>query len=121
MCLNFSGRTAREDFWTFVMWNAIVWSSVLFWVELIIVGSDGWDIRPEHTINGLIVCSAVYSLLTILPVLSITARRLHDIGKSGWNVMLFFIPPPFGLLVLLYWLIRAGEPIANEYGSATYQ
>lgn len=121
MCLNFSGRTSREDFWTFVVWNAIVWSSVLFWVELIIVGSDGWDIRPEHTINGLIVCSVVYSLLTILPVLSITARRLHDIGKSGWNVMLFFIPPPIGLLVLLYWLIRAGKPSDNEYGGSMYR
>lgn len=115
-CLDFSGRTPREEFWSFVMWNVIVWSSVLFWVELIIIGSDGWDIRPEHTINGVIVCSVVYFLLTILPLLSITARRLHDVGKSAWNVMLFFIPPPIGLLVLLCWLIQAGKPGDNEYG-----
>lgn len=120
-CLDFSGRTSREEFWSFVMWNLIVWSSVLFWVELIIIGSDGWDIRPEHTINGIIVCSVVYLFLTILPLLSITARRLHDVGKSGWNVMLFFTPPPIGLFVLLYWLIQTGKPSDNEYGRVLCQ
>lgn len=120
-CLDFSGRTSREEFWSFVMWNLIVWSSVLFWVELIIIGSDGWDIRPEHTINGIIVCSVVYLFLTILPLLSITARRLHDVGKSGWNVMLFFTPPPIGLFVLLYWLIQTGKPSDNEYGRVQCQ
>ena len=120
-CLDFSGRTSREEFWSFVMWNLIVWSSVLFWVELIIIGSDGSDIRPEHTINGIIVCSVVYLFLTILPLLSITARRLHDVGKSGWNVMLFFTPPPIGLFVLLYWLIQTGKPSDNEYGRVQCQ
>lgn len=118
MCLNFSGRTSREEFWTFVLWNVIVWSSVLFWIELIIIGSDCWDIRPHHIIPGFIGCSVVYCLLTILPVLSITARRLHDIGKSGWNVMLFFTPPPIGLMVLSYWLIQPGLPNDNAYGKA---
>ena len=109
MCLHFSGRTSRREFWTFAMWNAIVWSSILFWIELIVVGGDNWDFEIEHVVISALVYSVFYCLLTFLPVMSITARRLHDIGKSGWNILLFFTPPPIGLMILVYWLIKPGQ------------
>lgn len=56
----------------------------------------------------------VAALGLLLPSLAVGARRLHDIGKSGWFLLLGFIPI-LGFLVLLYWFVQPGEG-ANEYG-----
>ena len=58
----------------------------------------------------------VASLAMLLPALGAGARRLHDIGKSGWFQLLWFVPF-IGWLVLLYWFVQpSGE--ANTYGAA---
>ena len=57
-------------------------------------------------------------VLALMPA-SITAaiRRMHDIGKSGWWLLISFIPL-IGGLVLLYWFIfDGGQPHANQYGA----
>jgi len=51
----------------------------------------------------------------LLPSLAVGARRLHDIGRSGWWQLLSLIPV-IGVLVLIYWYIQPGDPEANEYG-----
>jgi uncharacterized membrane protein YhaH (DUF805 family) len=41
-------------------------------------------------------------------------RRLHDVGRTGWSLLLAVIP--FGVLVLFYWAARRGDPLLNKYG-----
>ena len=57
-------------------------------------------------------------VLALIPaMLCVTIRRMHDIGKSGWWLLISFIPL-IGGLILLYWFIfDGGQPHANDYGA----
>jgi uncharacterized membrane protein YhaH (DUF805 family) len=91
--VNFTGRASRSEFWWFF----------LFYIVIVIVGTI---IHP--------ILSSVASLALILPYLAVGARRLHDIGRSGWWLLLSIIP--FGGFVVLYWWIKVGDPGANQFG-----
>lgn len=90
----FSGRAGRPEFWWFF----------LFQVVVLVVAS--------------MVGEIVYGLATLallLPALAVGARRLHDVRKSAWFLLLGFIPV-LGFLILVYWCAQPGDPQANEYG-----
>ena len=57
----------------------------------------------------------VYSLVVLFPSLGVQARRLHDIGKSSWFILLAFIPL-IGAIILIVWYCQDGQPEPNEYG-----
>ncbi len=59
----------------------------------------------------------VASLVMFLPSLAIAARRLHDIGKSGWWQLIALIPI-IGVIVLIVWLATKGSKEANMYGTS---
>ena len=93
--VDFNGRAARPEFWWFV--------AAQFVVGLIL--------------NMVLpVLGGLFSLAVLLPSLAAGARRLHDIGRSGWWQLLGFIPI-IGWLVLIYWAAQPGEPAANQWGS----
>ena len=56
----------------------------------------------------------IFSLFILFPSIAIGARRLHDVGKSGWWQLLWFTI--IGGFVLLYWAIRNGERRENDFG-----
>ena len=60
----------------------------------------------------------IYHLAIIIPFLSATARRLHDIGKSG-NYIFMVLVPPFGLIALIVLLCLDSDKMANKYGIST--
>ncbi|MEE4277317.1 MAG: DUF805 domain-containing protein [Halieaceae bacterium] len=57
----------------------------------------------------------LYSMVVFLPSLAVLARRLHDIGRSGWWILIIFLPI-VGFLILLYWTVKDSEPGDNAYG-----
>jgi len=57
----------------------------------------------------------IYLLGTLLPTISVTVRRLHDTGRSGWNYLWYFLPV-LGGLVMLFLLVGESDAGANEYG-----
>ena len=61
------------------------------------------------------VISGLYTLAILVPSLAVSVRRLHDIGKSGWFILISFIPI-VGTIILLVWVCQEGMPEANEYG-----
>ena len=91
----FEGRARRSEFWKFVLVSFVI-SLVLGWV------SD--------------MLEAVYGLAVLVPSLAVGARRLHDIGKSGWWQLLVLIPV-VGWIVLIVFLALDTEPKDNQYGS----
>ena len=56
----------------------------------------------------------LYWFAIILPTLSVTIRRLHDVGMSGWWVLIVFIP--LGGLVILGMMAADSQPHDNKYG-----
>jgi len=100
----FTGRGHRTEFWMFTLWSLVV--SVALAVVDIAVGTDG-----EYV--GLF--SGIYTLLVLLPTLAVGARRLHDIGRTGWWQLLAFIPL-VGIIILIIWWAQPGVAPANEHG-----
>lgn len=88
-----SGRTKRTPYWTFILINLLL--TFLF------------RYAPA-------VVAGVFSLLIFIPTITITIRRLHDIGRSGWWVLLnlTFI----GSIYVLYLTLKPSQPGANAYG-----
>lgn len=90
----FTGRAGRSEFWWFVLFNLLATGAAS------IVGQ-----RLESLV----------SLALLLPSLAVGARRLHDIGKSGWFQLLWAIPL-IGWAILVYWAIQKSTAGPNEYG-----
>lgn len=90
---DFKGKTNRKDFWLAILGIWLI-SMVLGFVCGFLGGLLG---DSAATIFGLI--PAIFALAIIIPSIAIEVRRLHDIGKSGWWLLLAFVP--FGGIVLL--------------------
>lgn len=102
---NFSGRARRSEYWYWVLFT------VLGTLVLSIIG--GMIFHTED--GGVNILQSIFSLATLVPGLSISWRRLHDIGKSGGWYFLALIPL-VGSIILLIWYCKDGEPGDNQYG-----
>ena len=58
--------------------------------------------------------STITSLILLLPSLAVAARRLHDIGRSGWWIFISFTV--IGIMPLLIWYVTAAKDNENIYG-----
>ncbi|MDI7862240.1 DUF805 domain-containing protein [Rhizobiaceae bacterium n13] len=96
----FAGRAGRPEFWWFALFNIIA--------SLIAATID-------QAIFGYEILSFVYGLAVLLPGLGVAVRRLHDIDRSGWWILVGLIPL-VGWIVLVYWYVSAGTPGTNQYG-----
>jgi len=104
---DFSGRSRRKEYWYFQLFNAVV---MIFLGLFAAAFSDQG--KPATIPFGLMF---VYAFVLFVPALSVTIRRLHDIGKSGWWYFIAFIPFIGGLILLVFTLLDS-EPDRNEYG-----
>jgi len=105
---NFEGRARRSEYWWFALANSIV----SYLANLI-----GGLISPTV---ALVLC-AIVGLALLLPGLGAGVRRLHDIGKSGWMLLIALIPI-VGAIILIVWFAKDGDRNPNQYGpSPKYQ
>lgn len=103
---DFGGRARRTEFWMFVLFN-IIFSVVASLIDRAI----GFRIGAiQMGIIGLI-----YSLAVLIPGLAVSVRRLHDIGKSGWMVLINLIPL-IGLIWFIVLTVKDSQPGENQYG-----
>jgi len=104
---DFSGRSRRKEYWYFNLLNGIAFLFLfLFAIPF------GEHEKPSTIALGLIF---IYSLIVFIPALSVTIRRLHDIGRSGWWYFIAFIPLIGGLILFVFTLLDS-EPYANPWG-----
>ncbi|MTG96767.1 MULTISPECIES: DUF805 domain-containing protein [Myroides] len=96
---DFNGRARRQEYWMFTLINILV-SLVLAVVDYVL---------------GTGFIGSIYSLAVLLPGLAVSVRRLHDLGKSGWLLLLALIPL-VGAIILLVWFATEGNAGSNEYG-----
>ena len=102
----FSGRSRRMEYWYFVLFNIIV-SIVLGWIDALL-GTLGSGM-------GVGLLSGIYGLAILIPSLAVTVRRLHDIDRSGWWILIGLVPL-IGVIVLLVFALLDGTPGDNRYG-----
>ena len=57
----------------------------------------------------------IYSLAVLCPSIAVGIRRLHDIGRSGWWLLIVLIPL-VGWIVLIVWAATESDAGANQYG-----
>ena len=96
---DFHGRTARAEFWHYILVYLVI--SILL------------------DILGIRLLSTVVGLALLVPTLAITVRRLHDVGKSGWLVLIPIVPTFLTLsLFYLSWLLGVIFALATVLCSA---
>jgi uncharacterized membrane protein YhaH (DUF805 family) len=102
--VKFDGRAMRWEYW--------------YWVLFIIVASVVFQILM-HVLGAWVgILSAIFSLGTLLPGIAVGVRRLHDIDRSGWWLLIAFIPV-IGWILLLVWHCTPGTPGPNRFGPAS--
>lgn len=98
--VGFQGRARRKEYWMFFLFN------FLFTILLSLI----------ETMLGLGgILSGIYGLAVLIPSIAVSVRRLHDIGRTGWWMLLSFIPV-IGLIVLLVFAVLDSQPGENKYG-----
>ena len=105
----FSGRSRRKEFWMFSLINAVIAFGLAF-IDVALGLDFGSDFRASSGVLG-----SLYSLGVFVPSLAVTVRRLHDTGRSGWWVLISFIPL-VGLIVLLIFMVQDSKDGENEHG-----
>ena len=76
-------------------------------------------ILPEAWFVNFIILSVL--LILLLAYLSATARRLRDVGYSGWFTFLSFIPYCVGLIILLFFTTKPSKKENNKYIEDTHE
>jgi uncharacterized membrane protein YhaH (DUF805 family) len=101
----FAGRAPRSEFWFWTLF-AFLGSLVASIVDVVL----GVDFEGTGgPVNGL------FNLAILIPNLAVSVRRLHDVDRSGWWLLLIFIPI-IGLIVLLWWDLTRGTSGDNRFG-----
>lgn len=97
---NFSGRARRKEFWFFMLFCVIL--GIIAEVIDTVLGT-------KPLVNSLL------NLALLVPSLAVGARRLHDVGRSGWWQLLTLTV--IGILVLIWWWVTETKQQNNEYGA----
>jgi uncharacterized membrane protein YhaH (DUF805 family) len=100
--VGFAGRAARSEFWFWVLFAVLVSIATQF--------LDGVLFDQQFG-----VLSGIAALALFLPGLAVSVRRLHDRDKSGWFILLYFIPL-VGMIILLIWYCMRGTVGPNRFG-----
>ena len=106
--LLFNGRASRKEFW------AVMLFSVLISFALQLLYTLGFAISDNL---GLLLALpfVIFSLGMVIPQLAVSVRRLHDTDKSGWWLVLGFIPI-FGTIALIVLFSLASSESDNRFG-----
>jgi uncharacterized membrane protein YhaH (DUF805 family) len=102
----FNGRSQRKEYWYFILFNIIV--SIILAVIDNVTGFFSYE-------AGIGLLGGIYSLGVLIPSIAVSVRRLHDTDRSGWWLLIVFIPL-IGTIVLIIFMVQDSKPGENEYG-----
>lgn len=96
---DFKGRAGRSEYWSFTLIGLGIQIVLMFIGKLI----------------DFPYLSSIFSVFIILPNIAVSVRRLHDVGKSGWMLLINLIPI-IGFIWLLVLMLRKSDVGDNKYG-----
>jgi uncharacterized membrane protein YhaH (DUF805 family) len=97
--VNFSSRACRSEYW--------------YWILFIIIADVVAAIIDQ--VLGMQLVTGLFGVATLIPNIAIAIRRLHDLDRTGWWILLGFIPL-IGWIILLIWYITKGTDGPNLFG-----
>ena len=106
---DFEGRARRSEYWYYTLMNIILMVSL----QILIFVCAASDAGIVSAIFGILYF--IYALATLIPSLAVAVRRLHDIGKSGWMILVGLIPLVGGIWLIVLMATDSQEG-SNEYG-----
>jgi uncharacterized membrane protein YhaH (DUF805 family) len=101
---DYRGRARRLEYWYFVLCNVLISLGIGLFLRWVL----------GDTLTDIL--SSLVSLAMLIPAVTLSIRRLHDTGRSGWFLLLNFLPV-LGWIVLLFFLVQPGHPSDNLWGS----
>ena len=101
----FTGRARRSELWMFILLYFIVYL-VAFALGGAVAGGDPGKAMALPAIVGLVF---------FIPMIAVEVRRLHDIDKSGWWLLISLVPL-LGAILLLVWFCKSGTAGPNRFG-----
>lgn len=123
----FKGRATRAEYWIFTLVNNVIMGVLLIMAikqDSMIAGiltGDSYYMRSagSHGLSSSAVLElslfCIFVLVVWLPSLAVSVRRMHDIGRSGWFVLVVLIPYVGGIIFLVMSLMKS-QPEDNMYG-----
>jgi len=97
--VNFSDRACRSKYW--------------YWFLFVVLGQFVTAI--VDSVIGFQLTTGIFSLVVLLPGIAVGVRRLHDLDRTGWWLLLAFVPL-IGTIILIVWFCTRGTPGANRFG-----
>lgn len=110
----FSGRATRSEYWFFYLFNVIMCLGLVAVCAIlgaIFKGAAG--AVGGYTVGTILYW--IYALAAFIPNLAVSVRRLHDTGRSGFNLF-WVLLPVIGAILLLVYFVTASNPGDNAYG-----
>ena len=98
----FTGRARRSEYWYFLLFNLIV--------AFVLTFADS----AVRKMLGFGLFYPIYALVVLAPSIAVSIRRLHDTDRSGWWLLLAFVP--LVGLVLIWFMAEEGNAGTNRYG-----
>ena len=102
--VNFNGRAYRAEYWLWVLFT-IIGALATGIIDAAVFGYNPGGVSPLNTI---------FDLVTILPSLAVGARRLHDLDRTAWWLLLLLTV--IGSVLLIVWFCFKGTSGANRFG-----
>lgn len=110
----FEGRARRSEYWLFTLFQVLVGLG-LFIALALVGGIADFNSDGGSALAGvLFLAFAIFALAMFIPSLAVSIRRLHDADKSGFWLLLGFIP--FGGVVVFIFTLLDGTPGPNRFG-----
>ena len=109
----FNGRARRKEYWMFTLFNCLIYFGYCI-VAMVFVALSGRNGAPAAALV-MFLPLWLYALAVIVPGIAVSIRRLHDTGKSGWWILISFVPLVGGIILLVF-MCMDSQPGPNEYG-----
>lgn len=111
---DFSGRSRRKEYWMFALLVFILTFVIAFPMSLSALNQSATSSLNISLLIPLLIL-LVISLAIIIPSLAVQVRRFHDLDKSGWFILLNFIPY-IGPIIVLVFMCMDGTRGPNRFG-----
>ena len=98
--LNVDGRARRTEYWMFM----------LIYIGMLVVASLLDNLMGTSILGGLV------ALVHLIPSITVGVRRLHDINRNGWWLLVSLVPL-IGWIIAIYFAVKEGDAGSNTYGA----